>query len=269
MSKDVYKIAGNDASNYDEYLGPLIFEPAAQELLKHITPWPAHAILEIACGTGRMTRHLRENFPRAGNLVATDINNDMLNIARQQLNDPSITFQVADAQQLPFADNAFDLVMNQFGLMFLPDRQKGMQEAYRVLQPGGHFVFTTWDSTASMPLFKLLIDEVIIPQFAGEDTSRFHKPFAMNDPDLLNGWLEEAGFSAHRVVPLTFKGRAESPQHIVTTYFTKHPLGREVQAHDPSSVDRVAHELEQKLTQQFGAGPFDVALRAFAGIGTK
>lgn len=269
MSNEVYKIAGNDAANYDEYLGPLIFEPAAQELLRHLAACPAHAILEIACGTGRVTRHLRETFPAAGSLVATDVNNDMLDIARRQLNDPSIAFQVADAQQLPFADGTFDLVVNQFGLMFLPDLQKGMQEAYRVLQPGGRFVFTTWDSTASMPLFKLLIDEVIIPQFVGEDTGRFHKPFAMNDPALMNEWLAATGFSAHRVIPLTFSGRAESPQHIVTTYFTKHPLGREVQAHDPSSVDRVARELEKKLTQEFGTGPFDIELRAFAGIGMK
>jgi ubiquinone/menaquinone biosynthesis C-methylase UbiE len=269
MSKEVYKISGNDASNYEEYLGPLIFEPSAKELITHIAPLPADSILETACGTGRLTRHLRENFSSAGKLIATDINPDMLELAQQQLNDPSITFQLADAQDLPFPGQSFELVVNQFGLMFLPDRQKGLSEALRVLKPGGHFVFTTWDQVGNMPLFKLLIDEMIIPLFKGEDTNRFYTPFSLNDPDQLSDHLQQAGFASHRAVLMKFKAHAGSPQQIVTSYFVKHPLGREVKERMPSSFDQIAHEFEQQLIQRFGAGPFEFELRAFAGIGQK
>lgn len=269
MSKEVYKISGNDASNYEEYLGPLIFEPSAKALLPYMASLPADSILEIACGTGRLTKHLREQFPTAGRLMATDINPDMLELAQQQLNDSAITYQLADAQNLPFEDQSFELVVNQFGLMFLPDKPKGLKEAFRVLKPGGHFVFTTWDKVADMPFFKLLIDDLIIPLFKGEDINRFYTPFSLNNPDQLNADLEQAGFSEHRVAQMKFTGLANSPQHIVTSYFLKHPLGREVREKMPASFDDVAKELEQQLIQRFGTGPFEIELRAFVGIGKK
>jgi ubiquinone/menaquinone biosynthesis C-methylase UbiE len=269
MDKEVYKISGNDASNYEEYLGPLIFEPAAKELLSHIVSLPAHSILEIACGTGRVTKHLRESFPVTTGIIATDINSDMLELAQQQLNDPSITFQLADAQQLPFTDQSFDLIVNQFGLMFLPDKQAGINEAFRLLKPGGHFAFTTWDHAGNMALFKLIIDEMIIPVFKGEDTSRFYTPFSLHDPEILNQYMRQAGFQNHRAILMKFKAHADSPKHIVTSYFLKHPLGREVKEKAPASFDRIANELEQQLIQQFGSGSFEFELRAFIGIGQK
>ncbi|MDR6569982.1 class I SAM-dependent methyltransferase [Chitinophaga ginsengisegetis] len=269
MNKEVYKITGNDASNYEEHLGPLIFEPSAKALLPHIVTLPAQSILEIASGTGRLTKHLRENFPAATSITATDINPDMLELAQQQLGHSAITFQLADAQALPFADQSFDMIVNQFGLMFLPDKQGGVNEAYRVLKPGGHFVFTTWDHTASMGLFKLLIDEIMIPLFEGEDTSRFHTPFALHDPNLLNTYLKQAGFAHHKAVYLKFKGHANSPKHIVTSYFHQHPLGRQVKEKAPADYDRVANELEQQLIQRFGPGAFEFELSALAGIGQK
>lgn len=269
MEKEVYKITGNDASDYEEHLGPLIFEPAANALLSHLVTLPANTILELACGTGRVTKHLRINFPVAARLIATDINPGMLDIAQQQLNDPSITFQLADAQQLPFTDQSFDLIVNQFGLMFLPDKQGGVHEAFRVLKPGGHFVFTTWDHAANMALFKLIIDELIVPVFKEEDTSRFYTPFSLHNPDVLNTYLEQAGFKNHQVTFMKFKGHADSPKHIVNTYFLKHPLGREVKARSPADFDRIAHEMEQKLIQQFGPGAFEFELSALIGTGQK
>lgn len=269
MSKDVYKITGNDAANYEENLGPLIFEPAAKELLSHIVTFPADSILEIACGTGRVTKHLRENFPTATTLIATDINPGMLEVAQQQLPDPSISFQLADAQQLSFPDQTFDLVVNQFGLMFLPDKQVGVNEAFRVLKPGGHFVFTTWDLAANMPLFQLIINDLIIPVFKGEDNTRFYTPFSLHDPDELKSYFEKAGFKQHRAMLMKFKGQAHSSQHIVNTYFLEHPLGREVKEKAPAEFDRIAHEMEQQLVQQFGTGAFEFELRAWIGIGQK
>ncbi|MGO4294347.1 class I SAM-dependent methyltransferase [Chitinophaga sp. RAB17] len=269
MNKEVYKIAGTDAANYEEYLGPLIFEPAAKALLPHITDLPVHSILELACGTGRLTKHLEENFPAGTLLTATDINPDMLELAQQQLNSTTIRFQIADAQQLPFTHPSFDLVVNQFGLMFLPDKQVGVNEAFRVLNPGGHFAFTTWDHASNMPLFKLLIDEIIVPLFKEEDTSRFYTPFALHDSKQLHHYLEQAGFSNNKVELIPFKGHADSPGHIVTSYFLHHPLGRQVKEKMPSSFNDVAKELEQRLIQQFGAGPFEFELRAWVAIGQK
>lgn len=269
MDKEVNKIADTDASNYEEYLGPLFFEPAAKTILPHIAGFPASAVLELACGSGRLTKHLREAFPAATTLVATDINPDMLEQAQQKLNDSSIKFQLADAQQLPFADQSFDLIIIQFGLMFLPDQQGGVNEAFRVLKPGGHYVFTTWDRPATMPLIKLLIDDIIVPLFKDEDTSRFYKSSSLHDPALLNHFLAQAGFASRQVIPLKFTGRTDSPQQFVNSYFLKQSLGRQVKEKVPASFNAIVKEMERSIMQQFGAGPFEFELSALAGIGQK
>jgi hypothetical protein len=137
------------------------------------------------------------------------------------------------------------------------------------LKPGGHFVFTTWDDAANMALFKLIIADTIVPLFKEEDTNRFYSPFSLHDPGILNNYFKEAGFKHHQVMLMKFKGRADSAQHIVTSYFLNHPLGREVKEKKPASFDRVANQLEQQLIQQFGEGSFEFELRGFIGVGQK
>lgn len=268
MSTEAFRFSGNDAANYDEYLGPLIFEPSAKELISRILAFPARSILEISSGTGRVTKHLRETFPATTSLTATDISGDMLELAKKRLNQEAITFQLADAQQLPFPDQSYDLVVNQYGLMFLPDKQNGFNEARRVLKPGGHFVFMTWDNTANMAIFKLIIDDMVIPQFKGEDTSRFKTPFSLHDPALLHNYFDQAGFTDPHVNLLKFKGFTGSAKNILNALFLKHPLGRAVMEKDPASYTRIAHDIEHHLIGQYGTGSFEFELRAWMGIGT-
>src|SRR5579872_4469530 len=148
MGGEAFKFSGTDAINYEQYLGPLIFEPSANVFLSYLAALPVRSILETSCGTGRLTRYLRQEFPSSVQVTATDISADMISVAKSKLHDQAIGFKVADGQQLPFADGTFDLVVNQYGLMFFPDKQKGLDEAYRVLKPGGHFAFATWDRTS-------------------------------------------------------------------------------------------------------------------------
>lgn len=286
MSSAAYRFSGNDAANYDRYLGPLLFEPSAKELVSRLNAGTGagalqpRAILEVSCGTGRLTKHLRENFPAATSLTATDISTDMLDLAQRQFGHLPIHFQTADAQHLPFGDESFDLVVNQYGLMFLPDIQSGFNEAYRVLQPGGHFVFATWDSTKNMSLFRLIIDDTVIPFFVGDgggsrdggveaDVSRFYTPFSLHNAGRLTGYLERAGFKRCRADLVIFKGQTDDVKNIVNGLFLKHPLGREVKEKDPAAVGPMADVLEQKIIRQFGTAPFDIELRAYVGVGEK
>lgn len=269
MNKEAFRFTGKDAASYEQYLGPLIFEPSALELLSHLVVLPAKRILETSCGTGRLTKHLRRAFPLTTQLIATDISADMLALAEAQLKETAVTFKVADALQLPFDEGSFDLVVNQYGTMFFPDKQKGFEEAYRVLEPGGYFVFMTWDRTADMPLFKLVIDDTVIPFFKGEDTTRFYTPFSLHDPEQLNGFLRQAGFRHNKVMHVVFEGQTGSPMNIVNGLFLKHPLGREVKEKDPTALDRIASEMEQLIIGQFGTDPVEFELKAFIGIGQK
>jgi ubiquinone/menaquinone biosynthesis C-methylase UbiE len=269
MSSEAFKFSGNDALNYEEYLGPLIFEPSAAVFLSRLAALPVQSILETSCGTGRLTRHLRRGFPAAVHLTATDISSDMIAVAKEKLHDETIAFKVADALQLPFAAGAFDLVVNQYGSMFFPDIQKGFDEAYRVLRPGGHFAFATWDRTGAMPLLKLIWDDHVVPFFRGEDTHRFYVPFALHDPAILNGWLTKAGFTNNNVQRVTFSGSAGSSRDVVNAFFLKHRLGREVKEKDPAAFPRIAETLEQAIGEHFGAGEFSFELSAWIGIGQK
>ncbi|MBS1949324.1 MAG: methyltransferase domain-containing protein [Bacteroidetes bacterium] len=269
MSKEAYQFGGDDAANYEHYLGPLIFEPSAKEFLPCLQALPAKSILETSSGTGRLTTHLRHGFSAGTSLTSTDISSDMLMLAREKLKGQQVEFKIANGQQLPFADSSFELVVNQYGLMFFPDRQKGFDEAYRVLKPGGHFAFATWDRIADMPLFKIPLMDHIIPFFKGEDTSRFHLPFSLHDPRELLGFLKNAGFKHNKIMFIEFSGTTDDVMNIVNGMFLKHPLSRAVHDKDPARVSPIAVEIERSLTAFFGKAPFEFSLKAWIGIGQK
>src|SRR5687767_10603564 len=137
--------SGSIPGHYEQYLGPMFFEPYAIEISKRVDPSSVQGALEICCGTGRVTRHLRQVIPSATKLIASDISQDMLTVAKEKLKELNIDWQIIDAQQLPFADSDVDLVVCSFGYMFVPDKPKAFAEAYRVLRPGGMLIFSTWD----------------------------------------------------------------------------------------------------------------------------
>src|SRR4051794_34714344 len=120
--------------NYDRYMGPMLFEPYAEDLTRRLKVRPGLRVLEVACGTGIVTRHLRDCLPADGKLVATDFSEPMLNFARGKFpRDHAIDWALADGTALPFPDQSFDALVCQFGLMFMPDKELALREAYRVL----------------------------------------------------------------------------------------------------------------------------------------
>ncbi|MDB5231928.1 MAG: methyltransferase protein [Chitinophagaceae bacterium] len=268
MEKTVFKFSAEGVINYDTYLGPFLFEPYAENMASRIDPSKANRVLEVAAGTGRVTRHLRNRLRADAELIATDISPDMLELAKQKHGEANIIFQVADAQSLPFADNSFDYVVCQYGMMFLPDKQKGFNEAFRVLKPGGQFLLNTWDRTASMPLLKIVFDDTIIPFFKGEDLTRFLVPFSMNDKAQLS-LLQNAGFTNTKVENVMLDGSAPSAMHLVNGFVLKHSLGKEVADKDPAALQPMAEQMEKKIIEQFGTGIVAGKLSAFVGSGIK
>lgn len=267
--KEAYKFTSDDAENYDHYLGPLFFEPYGQYTASQIDAGQVSSVLEIACGTGRVTRHLRKVLPASVRLFATDISADMLGIAKRELNNNGIIFQVEDAQKLSFADNSFDVVICQFGVMFLPDKKKGFEEILRVLKPGGKFIFFTWDDTLKVPIFKALIDDLVLPHFSDEDTTRFKIPFSMNDPETLANMLTDAGFKHAESKVISLKSGTTSPELVVEGFYRKHPLGREIMTKAPSEFENVARQLHEKAVQLSGDGNTAFQLSALMTTGIK
>src|SRR3569832_923082 len=126
------RFSGSVPSNYARYLVPLLFQPYADELASRARSWLPGHVLETAAGTGVVTAALHQALSDA-NIVATDLNPDMLAVAAQRVRSDKVSFEPADAQDLRFADETFDLVDCQIGIMFFPDKVKANAEARRVL----------------------------------------------------------------------------------------------------------------------------------------
>src|SRR5690348_8860185 len=139
MKDQELRFSGSVPANYDQLMVPLLFRPYAEELARRGRQLNPKRLLESAAGTGAVTEELHQALPDA-EIVATDLNQPMLDVAAARLSSDRVSYVAADAQALPFPDNSFDLVVCQFGAMFFPDRVRGHSEAWRVLDHGGHYL---------------------------------------------------------------------------------------------------------------------------------
>ena len=201
---------------YDELLAPVTFGPFAQDLAARCPPRPPGPVLEIACGTGALTRPLRARLDPSVELVATDLSAPMLEYARERsAGTPGLRWEQADAQRLPFPDGAFAVVACGFGFMFAPDRVAALREAHRVLAPGGLLLFNVWDRIEENP-HALVFADVVEAMFPGDAQMRFRVPYEMHDETLLRAWLHEAGFRDVQVASLRLPIAGADPQGLAT-----------------------------------------------------
>jgi ubiquinone/menaquinone biosynthesis C-methylase UbiE len=193
MSATDKLFAGSIPAIYDRYLVPLIFEPYARDLAQRVAAVAPQDILETAAGTGVLTRALAGALPTA-RIVATDLNQPMLDHAARQLAEERIAWRQADACALPFEPNRFDAVACQFGAMFFPDRPQCYREARRMLRPEGHFFFNVWDRIDENE-FAGAVTDALVAVFP-DDPPRFmaRTPHGYHDVDAIRADLATAGF---------------------------------------------------------------------------
>ena len=177
---------------YDQFLGPLFFEPFAEDLAETIEGTPA-TILELACGTGILTRHLASR-PWTKKIVATDKEENMLQVATSKINNDEVNFQLADSQQLPFEDQAFELVICQFGFMFFGEKEKAFSEAFRTLRHGGQLLFNVWDQIKWNEI-SFIMDQ-LLTELTGKTTDQRKGPYSFYDEERIRDFLIQAGFTS-------------------------------------------------------------------------
>ena len=255
--------AGSIPKLYETYLVPLIFEPYAADMANRLSARSISSILEVAAGTGVVTRALASTLPESVSIIATDLNQAMLDQASSVGTKRPVEWRQADAMQLPFQDETFDAVVCQFGVMFFPDKPKAFSEAHRVLKKGGIFIFNVWDRIEENEFANVITTalESIFP----DDPPRFlvRTPYGYYDHSIIEQNLAEGGFRASpRIDTMTARSRAESAQIPAIAYCQGTPLRNEIESRDASRLDEATDIAAEAIAKRFGQGEVDGKIQA-------
>jgi ubiquinone/menaquinone biosynthesis C-methylase UbiE len=231
-------------SLYDRYMGPLLFEPYARYVAERVALLGSERILETAAGTGIATRAVCDAAPDA-TIVATDINPALVEYAAQHVQSERLRFERADAQDLPFDDATFDLVLCVFGMMFFPHKVRANAEARRVLQPGGRYLLVTFDRLELNPVPKAA-GEAVATLFPEDPRYMERGPFSYADPALVENDLRAAGFDAIdlETVRLSSPVRARDAAHGIVL---GSPFRAEIEQLGESALERAATAVARAL----------------------
>lgn len=263
-SPDTDKVfAGSIPKLYDTHLVPLIFEPYAADLVNRLSSRTLSRVLEIAAGTGVVTRALASTLPESVSVVATDLNQAMLDHASAVGTKRMVEWRQADAMQLPFPDAAFDAVVCQFGVMFFPDKAKAFSEARRVLRLGGVFFFNVWDRITENEFADTV--EAALESVFPEDPPRFlsRTPYGYHDRHIIERDLANGGFTAPpQIDTLAAHSRATSPHIPATAFCQGTPLRNEIEARDASRLGEATDLAVEAIAERFGRGEVDGKIQA-------
>lgn len=257
------EFTGSIPDYYDRGLGPVLFDPYARDIAARVAAVKPRRVLELAAGTGIVTRKLRDALPAATPIMATDLNPAMLEIAQRKFRGgENVEFSPADAMALPFADGAFDLTVCQFGVMFFPDKVASFREARRVLSPCGRYIFNVWGTHAANP-FAAIMYQMSERLFPTDPPQFYAVPFSYSDPreplaDAKAGGFADVKFTSLKIVqtvadwPLFADGLVRG-----------NPIIAEIEARDHAASERFREAVIAELRARFGPEPAQMPLQAF------
>jgi ubiquinone/menaquinone biosynthesis C-methylase UbiE len=251
VSKQAANFVGSIPENYDRFLGPRIFHDFADDVARRVSDLRPRKVLELAAGTGIVTRKLRDLLPDDCAITATDLNPPMLNIARSKFqNGERVYFESADATQLPYDTSDFDAVVCQFGVMFFPNKQRSYEEVFRTLKPGGHYVFTVWGALNKNP-FAEIAHQTVVEFFPDDPPGFYQVPFGYSDANAIEKSVTDAGFSNVSFETLDITSEIPSSIEFATGLVFGNPLFEEITSRG-GEPDRVRSAISDALERQLG-----------------
>jgi len=264
MSATDTAFAGSIPGLYDRYMGPLLFEPYAQVVAARAKALQPARILETAAGTGIVTAALHAALPNA-QIVATDLNQAMLDVAAGRIHSDMVSFLAADAQSLPFPDDSFDLVVCQFGVMFYPDKVAANTEARRVLRPGGRYFLVIWDSVDRNLATK--VAGTAVAELFPDDTAAFYEriPFRYHDQAVIERDLHAAGFNAIEFETVDLRSRGSAGEAAIGLVQGT-PMRTEIEPRAPDALERATDCGTQALRKLEGPHGLGEVVLLFAQL---
>jgi SAM-dependent methyltransferase len=263
MSDTDSVFAGSVPRIYEAYLVPLLFAPYAADLADRLAARMPTRVLEIAAGTGVVTRALASALRADVAIVATDLNPAMLEQAAAAGTTRAVEWRQADAARLPFPEASFDAVVCQFGSMFFPDKPKAFSEARRVLRPGGVFLFNVWDRIEENELADIVTTALaaVFP----EDPPAFlaRTPHGYADRGAIERDLAAGGFrNAARIATVAARSRADSPRVPAIAYCQGTPLRNEIEARSGADLASATDVAAEAIARRFGSATVDAKMQA-------
>jgi ubiquinone/menaquinone biosynthesis C-methylase UbiE len=262
MTTRAAQFVGSIPEHYHQHLVPAIFEPYAADLASRLRVDPGAVVLEVACGTGVLTRQILPRLPQGARIVATDLNEHMIDVARRIIGEPShLTMRVADGTALPFDDRTFEAVVCQFGIMFFPDKLQGMREAKRVLQPKGEFLFNVWDEFSRNP-FGRVAHETITRKFPVDPPRFYLTPFGFHDEAEIHALMTQAGFRDVTIERVTKDLESPSAQDFAAGLVRGSPVFIDITERGTVDPLEIEEAVAQALAREGGEAPFRSTMSA-------
>jgi ubiquinone/menaquinone biosynthesis C-methylase UbiE len=260
--------AGSIPAMYDRYMVPLLFAPYAELVAERAKAWQPRRILETAAGTGVLTGALHRALP-GSEIVATDLNQPMLDEAARRIGSEKVRFQQADALHLPFAEASFDLAVGQFGVMFFPDKVAGNAEARRVLRDGGKYLLVIWDSV-DRNLATKVAGAAVAELFPDEPAAFYERiPFRYHDRKTIEHDLLAAGFADVHFETVELRSRAASARDAALGLTQGTPMRSEIEKRGPDALAAATDAATRALLQFEGPDGFDAPMSAHIVTATR
>lgn len=239
---------------YDELLVPLIFDPYADELVQRLREMESGSVLEVAAGTGVVTRRLASVLPAAVSITATDLSQPMIDRATRIGTERAVEWRQADVMSIPFAPSSFDVVVCQFGVMFFEPKRDAFAEVRRVLHPGGRFLFSVWDGLEANEFIDVVAHSLASAFPDDPPTFIERVPHGYHDSEQIVADLRAGGFDSQPSIErIEYVSRAATADHVATACCTGTPIRAELERLRPGGLAEIVAMVTAALEARFGS----------------
>mgnify|MGYP002713204825 CR=1 FL=1 len=247
---------------YESTLVPMIFLPYARDLALRALQLQPDAVLEVACGTGVVTRALARVLDDACEIYATDLNEAMVSHAEQVGTSRPVEWSSADVMTLPFEDDSFDIVVCQFSIMFFPDRVAAYREIRRVLRPGGTFLFNVWKRIEENE-FADVVTRALCDRYPADPPAFLERtPHGHGSSIEIRSEISAAGFARCELIPREDVSHASGPDVPAIAYCQGTPIRNEIEVREPGGLEEATAQAAAALRDRFGEGPIEARISA-------